>query len=501
MNEMNWPHAATLVLAAETPRQRSWAANAAISLARELAERWQKVVLTDLQVRRNSLAEVLGVEEGPGIVDVLFRGASFSAVARKPQSQSFYFLSLGTAPPPRQVLFRHPRWTKIASRLPESNAYLLACVSAEDWLEVGPIPGFEACIVFNAAGLEVDLPSRARRAAEFLAPPEIREEWGTAAGLTTATPTEPGDSSTAPPPIDAASLGLAERSADLHPAMTPELAANSPPMPAAPPAAAGQGKVGQRESRARLTPSAPRKRPITSIKPKRRRRVVPVAVLAAAALLVLLWSSFRSEHIPNDAGRLEAAANEEAVKAPLVRPAEPAEEAQPGEAKQAEVDLGFSVAIASYSSFDDALARQRERTRSTAPFYVAPTVVSGVVYYRVFAGMLPERGDAEDLLRQLVQEGVKDTMMSWDIRPTLLAFAFGVYPSLGEAEAAVDLLLGQGIPAYIVTGRDPAAANEVGYRVYAGGYETPDDARALREQIERAGMNPQLVTRAGLVLP
>jgi hypothetical protein len=151
------------VLAAETPRQRRWAVSTAIEIVRKLAKQHPKVVLADLQMRAPSaLAAALGIDEGPGIVDVLYRDAAFSAVARKPDSETFYFLAVGSSSPPINVLYQHPRWKKIAARLPDNDARLLPCVSAQDWLEAGPIPGFESCIVLNAAGLEVELPAEAR---------------------------------------------------------------------------------------------------------------------------------------------------------------------------------------------------------------------------------------------------------------------------------------------------------------------------------------------------
>ncbi|UCF20933.1 MAG: hypothetical protein JSU87_05905, partial [Gemmatimonadota bacterium] len=179
-----WPHAATLVLAAETRRQRRWAVSTAIELVRKLAREREKVVLADLQRRSaDSVAAVLGVESGPGIVDVLTRGTAFSSVARRLSSEGFYFLTLGKEPPPHQVLFQHPRWPRIAERFAQTEAHLLLCVSAHEFTDAGPIPGFEACLVLNAAGLELELPGETRRIAEFLAPPDIREEEDEEAGI------------------------------------------------------------------------------------------------------------------------------------------------------------------------------------------------------------------------------------------------------------------------------------------------------------------------------
>jgi cell division septation protein DedD len=161
--------------------------------------------------------------------------------------------------------------------------------------------------------------------------------------------------------------------------------------------------------------------------------------------------------------------------------------------------LPYSVAIASYSSFEDALARQKKLTRNDLPVYVAPTPVRGVVYYRVFAGLVAERSEAEALMARLVRDGVKDTVSSWDVRQAQYAFSFGSFASVREAKEQVEALLNQGIQAYTVPVQAGAGAGEVVYHVYAGGYETREAAEPLREQIEAAGLSAELIERVGLL--
>lgn len=162
-------------MAADSAQRQQWAVRGAVAIARRLAQD-REVMLVDLQCRVPSALEaVLEVEEGPGIVDVLFRGASFTDAARRSHSEPFFFIPLGDEPPPAANFYGHPGWAEIAGRLNGNNAVLLACVSADDWLEAGPITGFEACIVLNANEGEVSLPPRAKRIGEAVAPPEVRQ--------------------------------------------------------------------------------------------------------------------------------------------------------------------------------------------------------------------------------------------------------------------------------------------------------------------------------------
>ncbi len=164
-----------------------------------------------------------------------------------------------------------------------------------------------------------------------------------------------------------------------------------------------------------------------------------------------------------------------------------------------ETALAYSVVIASFSSFNDALTRQRNWMSPETPYYIAPTTVRGVVYYRVFAGLLFSRSEAEALQDRLVDEGVKDAAGAWDIRPVHLAFRFGTYPERRAAESTVETLIGKGILAYLVSAAAPIG--ESAFHVYAGGYEKAEAAEPLREQIERVGLEAELVERVGILTP
>jgi cell division septation protein DedD len=277
----------------------------------------------------------------------------------------------------------------------------------------------------------------------------------------------------------------AERVAAPHP--TPVPLANELEEPARRGIASFAARIAEAERAARASPLS------GFMSGPRRRSVVPAVALAAAiVLVVVIWRLVGADDSPSAAEPVAAADTTEAAgPGALLAGADPAG-GRPGE-----VNLPYSVAIASYSSLDDALARQRGLNRAELPVYVAPTPVRGVVYYRVFAGIVRERENGEQLMAELVRRGIKDTVRAWDVRPARYAFFFGIYPTARDARGVVETLQGQGIPAYAVPAAAIGESDDPAYRVYAGGYETIEDAQPLRAMIVRAGLESELVERVG----
>lgn len=484
-----WPSAATVVLAAATSEQWDWATSAAIGLVRNLAAERSKVVIADLEMPESRLAAELEFETETGIVDVLFRGEAFSEVARRPTGETFYFMVAGSPPPQDADLYGDGRWEKLAQRFDEADAHLLVCVSAETWQEHGPIPGFETAIVLNAVGAELEAPVGARLEAEFMAPTAI-------SGVVAGTP-EGDEAGSAEPdrmgPDDDIEALEAEEEADVA------LSAAFGPRPGSASTGAGpaESKPGRDVGDLRSLWVSRRLR-------KRRGSLIATGAVAVIAGLGLWWLLvIRGDG--ESRGTVEASAGPTANASEPARTADPesaaAAAAEPSAPRVEAQQLPYSVLIASYSSFEDALARRREWERAGLTFYVAPTVVRGVVYFRVFAGLLPSRDQGIQLMEALVQDGVKDTVRSWDVRPARLAFNFGTFGEQRMARQAAESLAAQGIPAYVV----PVAANAgeaaepTAYRVYAGGYENEEDARPLKEQITEAGLDASLVDRVGVI--
>jgi hypothetical protein len=212
--------------------------------------------------------------------------------------------------------------------------------------------------------------------------------------------------------------------------------------------------------------------------------IIAVAVVVVLVSLCVAITPGRTPGPPASLGSPSQTESPEAAEEPVSLASELREE----------VVLGYSVAVASFRTLEEAMASQRELAGSGTPLYVAPTYVRGSVYYRLFAAMLSDRARAEDLMSQLVAAGVKDAGRDWDVRPTRLAFHFGTYPTERSADAELARLIGYGIPAYKV----PAAS---ACHVYAGGYEYPEEARYLERQLARAGIDADLTDRVGMAPP
>ncbi len=160
------------------------------------------------------------------------------------------------------------------------------------------------------------------------------------------------------------------------------------------------------------------------------------------------------------------------------------------------VKLRYSVLVISTVLFEDAEAKREEVTELGSLAFISPTRIEGKgrLYYRVFGGALEDRLQATDLMRFLVDEGVKQRERDWDMRPVTLAFALADYGSEEEAESERDRLHDAGVPAYVISVGDSTGAT---YRVYSGAFESEAAAGPADSMLSEAGLAVTLVTRRG----
>lgn len=160
------------------------------------------------------------------------------------------------------------------------------------------------------------------------------------------------------------------------------------------------------------------------------------------------------------------------------------------------VELRYSVLVISTVLYEDAEAKREELTQLGSLAFISPTQIEGRgrLYYRVFGGALEDRLEAMDLMRFLVDEGVKERERDWDMRPVTLAFALADYSSEEEAESERDRLHDAGVPAYVISVGDSTVA---AYRLYSGAFESEAAAGPADSMLSEAGLAVTLVTRRG----
>jgi hypothetical protein len=165
----------------------------------------------------------------------------------------------------------------------------------------------------------------------------------------------------------------------------------------------------------------------------------------------------------------------------------------------------FAVLVRSYASLGAAQQQvQAEQRRFTdTPFYISPEDDSGVLYYKVYAGLLRDTASAERLRERLLQSGAVD---SEDTLGTLslihrahLSFDLGEYRTRDSAQVASDSLGAREIPTYAVP--MPYEDGSRRWQLYGGAYRDSATADAMRRRLTAAGLAPRLVLRVGEPAP
>lgn len=161
--------------------------------------------------------------------------------------------------------------------------------------------------------------------------------------------------------------------------------------------------------------------------------------------------------------------------------------------------LSHVLAIGSFRDLATALERARaiELAAPTVRLIVAPVEVDGDAYFRLLAGPTSTAEELEILRDRLVPalggrvEGIT--------REARLAYLMGTAPRQPLAERHRDVLSRLGVPAYIlrVTGSD----GEYRYRVYAGAYANPAEARYLAAVLRENGIEGAPLTERRGVWP
>ena len=154
----------------------------------------------------------------------------------------------------------------------------------------------------------------------------------------------------------------------------------------------------------------------------------------------------------------------------------------------------YSVLVGSYVRLRDAEDRSNALAAGGGLFFVSPTPVRGRTYFRVFAGVYEDRAEGVAAMERLVEDGRKEAVKVWDVRPVRLAHSVGTFDSPEAADDRIRELREDGLPAYVL--RDSAAVPS--FRVYAGAFESEAAAAPFGELLASRQVSVELETRLGV---
>ena len=443
------PAGAALVALVPALGDLDLAAAAAWQFARRVASAGRRVALIDCYVDAPRLHLVSGESNEDGIVDVFEYGASLSRIARAQPGGSLFFVPAGTfSPDPARIMAR-PRWRRLSAGFRHEDAVMLLFLPPD-------------CIGALASGLD---------------------------GLVVLAPGHAGDDRTGSPEIQAA----LDRGIPLLATYTAtaDAAAAAPTTRSAPPP-----DVEDREpSRAELESLAPEPPRLDFVEPapppggpvlRRRARTgaprrrlgvyVLILVLAVAAAAV----AYRRQLGWNDVGTATGPSQPEVRVVPAFRQLVP----------HAVDSLPFAVQVSAWTSFTQALEdADTIEGRGFLPM-ISPVRLQRTLWYRVYAGPVDSQDSADSLLGAVRASGLDGSKAATvALVPLSLALRHVATPLAARAERG--RLRAAGVAAFVLGQADGS------YRLFAGAYDSPDQAAYLDSLLTSTGSAGQLGPRIG----
>ncbi len=503
---------------------RAWVADAAIALATGWYAAGRRTVLADLSIEDPILHERVGVPNLDGVVDLFLYGASLARSARPVPGRGFLLITAGTYTPEPEAIFRHARWGKIVDGFREAQASLLLFVPID-------APGLPALAQY-AEDVVLLGNKDDGELLESLVDPRFRvRTWLTP-------PARPGaDGRGAPPPPSATRIGTVTVSAPGRPlgdaGGRPAAPPPAPPPPAdrfpQPEPGGFQPWLGPPREPARTgnepLPSAndiahasaaslPAPEPewedsVESGGKRRKKKSIPKERKVSPVLLVLLVLALMAAAIAAAVTFLPGLLKDGAA-APSTgsRPASPARRpvaaATAAPASDAGTPRPYAVYVRSFNGATayEAASRYAARVREAIPghpAFVFPEENDGLVFYKVYAGMLDDTVQAAALRTELVErrlanpEDVGSPAALIQARP--YAFDLGEFPTRQAAEARAGELVRGAIHGYVVP--VPKSDGSERYRLYAGAFADSARAVPMQKTLESARLPARLVQRVG----
>ena len=456
-------HAGAAIVVAADPVA---AAEAALGIGRAQARR-RRVAIADLVGDVAPLRALVADDDPHGIVDSFQYGVSLNRIARQVAGTSNLFvMPSGTEPVEHGELLRNDRWRRLTSGFREVEALLLLVVPVDaDGLAELAAATDGAVVVGDVGGrlpaaipvlATVAAPSRRTRAIPL--PADLETDLAPPADEVLRAPTRLPRTGT---PVSAESPEPASR------------VGAEPPI--GEPASAERRAVPRAESR------EPRARPGWRLAAL----VGALVVLGGVAALALRQpdEAPAPPPAPVRADTQPAATPAPRDTAPAIVVADPADSA---------LASAWTVPIINANTEAGASLKARDDFRDQPLATWTPVVPAGdsALWYRVTVGTFATREGADSVLRDLRARGLVGASSEGVLRAPYSFLLEDSLPASGAA-AAVARWSQRGIPAFTL-GRDDGRA-----RIYAGLFETPDQAAALAATMKNAGLAPVLVYRIG----
>ncbi len=398
----------------------------------------RRVVVADLAGDTATLARLVTGEDPHGLSDSFRYGVSLNRVAHRiGDGENLFVLPSGSEAVLDDEIYRSDRWRRLVAGFREVGA-LLVLVAPES------APALDALVAFTDGSVAVGNVAVPGRVIDVAAAPRIARR-------------------TAPHSADRAATSAANRARRESgtAARAPAIA-----LPARP------------RSRALLIASG-------------------IAAVSVAGLLVMRALGTGDSAPPRivppadtpiaSAPRsVDSAAAAVAPDAPPVR--------NPADSARAAV---WGVEIAKFSTPTGALIRVRDelpKTTSAPTFGVVAIGADATLWFRVIAGATAARPVADAQLAALRRAKAIDDPTAGAVISVPFAFRLQADVAATSASSIAAQYLGRGVPAYALLQDDGSAT------IYAGAFETADQAALFMNYLRAAGIEPALTYRIGRML-
>jgi hypothetical protein len=412
---------------------------AALGVARAQARR-RRVALGDLLGDAEPIQSLLNGGDPHGLADSFVYGVSLNKIARPvPQFGDLYVLPSGSEVPAYEDIFTNSRWHRLSAGFRETGALLVIAAPAHAAHVTNVVRLADGVVFVGAIVIEgIDEEKVLGRIGSGSSKPRVE-------------------------PVAVPPVALEETVPSFEESSTIE------PLPA--------------RRRFALPPSA------------------IAGILLAVALAALgIWFAARplvryqtaqtrrrstfsaaAGTVPSTIDSLHAD-SEAQMSVPALVPANPAD------------SLGaaaYTVVITRFNTQAGAIFWFQTQGRDLPEATFAPMLVQGTPWFRALAGSYPARAQADSLLNTLRQKGLLRADLGEVVRAPLAFLVDSV--KVEAVPGMIKYFTDRGQPVYALRQTDGTA------RLYAGAFETPQQAALYLDAIRTSGIRPVLVYRIGRV--